>query len=226
MPVLKKTLEGKQFTQVKQKGKYLILSLSGTKKKLVMHFGLTGSVDYKNTHDNPPNYAQVSFFFSDGSALYWINKRKFGKIWLVDSVDELDSLKKLGPNPLKISLQEFKQLVNERKRKNIKSFLMDQTILAGIGNEYSDEILYQAKINPHATMHDLSPATVKKFYTTMQDVLTYAIHIQTSESQEFKSSYLQAHRHGDKKCPRHPKHTLKKEAIAGRTSYYCPKDQS
>jgi len=116
---------------------------------------------------------------------------------------------------------------------------MNQSIISGIGNEYSDEILFQAGIDPHHKIEDLSPAQLTKLYKKMQEVLKYAINLRTKnfkkigeilyfsnpDREKFKSSYLQAHRHTDKKCPKNASHKLKKVTIAGRSTYYCPKDQ-
>ena len=116
---------------------------------------------------------------------------------------------------------------------------MDQSIISGIGNEYSDEILFQSGIDPHHTVKDLSSAQLKKIYLQMKKVLKYAIALRkknvTKLSQGrmfsahdnilFKSSYLQAHRHTDMLCPKDKTHKLKKVIIGGRSSYYCPKDQ-
>jgi len=234
----KKTLKNKKIKSPKRKGKYLVIPLSDSKNKIIMHFGLTGSLKYTDDRDEKVKYAQVSFIFSDGSVLHWINKRKFGNMWLIEDVSELNNLKKLGKNPLKISQKEFTKLLEDHSRKNIKSFLMDQEILAGIGNEYSDEILFQAGIDPRRKAHDLSDNEIKTLYKKMQDILNYAINVRVKniknmdkkdyfspEDTDFKSSYLQAHRHSDKKCPKNKNHSLKKEKIAGRSSYFCPKDQ-
>ena len=115
---------------------------------------------------------------------------------------------------------------------------MDQSLIAGIGNEYSDEILFQAGIDPHLVLKALSRAQITKMYTQIKKVLKYAIavridgikkHTRYGSSadfhQMFKKSYLQSHRHIDMICPKNKNHTLKKATIAGRTSYYCPHDQ-
>jgi formamidopyrimidine-DNA glycosylase len=116
---------------------------------------------------------------------------------------------------------------------------MDQSAIAGIGNEYSDEILFQAGIDPHHRIGDLSKAMISKLYKKINSVLKYSTKIQihairvangkpffTKSNRElFPPSYLQAHRHIDKKCPKNKNHLLKKTTIAGRSSYYCPKDQ-
>jgi formamidopyrimidine-DNA glycosylase len=154
-------------------------------------------------------------------------------------LDVIKELKNLGPDALKITRQQFDALAEKNKAKNIKAFLMDQSIIAGIGNEYSDEILFQVGIDPHHTVKDLSKATLTKLYKNMLSVLKYAIQVRIKHmdamgrqffSKEdrglFKSTYLQAHRHIDMICPKNKKHKLKRVTIAGRTTFYCPEDQT
>ncbi|CAN5171336.1 bifunctional DNA-formamidopyrimidine glycosylase/DNA-(apurinic or apyrimidinic site) lyase [soil metagenome] len=236
-PSFKKNPIGEKFTQVQRKGKYLIITVSSG-QKLIMHFGLTGYLIFADS-DTEIKFSCVEFMFKKDEALHWCNIRKFGKIWLVKSADEIRGIKELGPDPLKLSVSAFLKLMHDSAKKNIKSFLMDQKIIAGIGNEYSDEILYHAGIDPRHTIKDLSSGSIKKIYNAMQKVLKFAIKLRTkrinlvskerlfseTDNQQFPSSYLQAHRHTDGKCPKNPKHDLKKMTIGGRSAYYCPFDQ-
>jgi len=233
----KKLLKGNSFSSVKRMGKYLVIPLKDSNQKLVMHFGLTGTLYYAKKGDKP-NYSFVRFIFGP-DALSWISKRKFGGIWLVTDINTIKGLKNIGPDPLTLSEDRFLAIAKQHARKNIKSFLMDQDIISGIGNEYSDEILYQAGIDPHHKVSDLTELQKKKIYSVMNTVLDYAIKLRKKhakdingqdffsgvESDHFKSSYLQAHRHGDGRCPKNKNHMLRKAKIAGRTTYYCPAEQ-
>ncbi|HRN78274.1 MAG TPA: DNA-formamidopyrimidine glycosylase family protein [Candidatus Dependentiae bacterium] len=235
----KKTLVGKAFTSVESDGKYLIIHASGTIKKVVMHFGLTGTLFYIKNIAQKVKYSQVSFIFGK-QVLHWIDRRKFGKIWFVEDVQSIPALRTLGPNPLKISQKQFLDIIENHATKNIKILLMDQKIIAGIGNEYSDEILFQAGVDPHHKARDLTVSTIKKIYTKMETVLRYAIKLRKKQvnkldgndffapeyRKEFKNSYLIAHRHMDNLCPKNKNHKLKKVTIGGRSAYYCPKDQT
>jgi formamidopyrimidine-DNA glycosylase len=235
----KNTLIDKKFKSAERKGKYLIINLTHSQKKLVMHFGLTGSLAYKKSADIPVKFSKVTFIFADNSALHWINKRKFGKVWLIGSLDQIEGLARLGPDATKISEKQFEKLLKNSAQQNIKALLMDQEKISGIGNEYSDEILYQAGIDPHHKAGDLSESKIKKMYKKMNEVLDYStklreknlkdldqtVYFSDVDRKSFKSSYLQAHRHIDDKCPKNNNHKLKTAKIAGRTSYYCPKEQ-
>lgn len=233
----KKNLVGKKFTKVERKGKYLILSVSSG-QQLIMHFGLTG-YPYIGACDQKIRFACVEFEFTKNECLYWCDIRKFGKLYLVQSADQIKGIHDLGPGALTIVASEFLAIARENAKKNVKAFLMDQSIIAGIGNEYSDEILFQAGIDPHHKIKDLSETQLKKMYQSMRKVLLFAIKVRlkqisslkkqqtfsTEDNESFPQAYLQAHRHYDRLCPHNPKHKLKKVTIAGRSAYYCPIDQ-
>lgn len=232
--MFKKNLLNCSFSQVERRGKYLVISLS-TKKVLVMHFGLTGFVVLTKP-DQEVRFSCVNFSFSNKEILHWADIRKFGRLYLVDDADQIEGIKDLGIDALALTFKEFQGLVEQQEQKNVKAFLMDQTIIAGIGNEYSDEILFQAGVDPHHALKDLSSVAIKKIFDQIKNVLKYAINVRQKDISKgeqvrmqdvegFKSSYLQAHRHTDGKCPNNSTHTLKKATIAGRTSYYCPQDQ-
>lgn len=234
----KKALIDHTFTKAERWGKYAILTVSGSHKKLVMHFGMNGSVTYAEEGEKPARYAKVTFTFANGCVLYWIDIRKFGGVWLVDDLANMSNLSKLGPDVTKLTYKEFKELALASPRRNIKAFLLSQEKFAGIGNEYADEILFQARINPYSIMEQLSAPQLKKIYTVMQGIIKYAIKVRVAQirckkekdtsmcdAAHFADTYLQAHRHKDKVCPKNNKHKLKKATIAGRTTYYCPVDQ-
>lgn len=238
LTALKKNLQGDIFVKTSRMGKFLIISLQKSPKKLVMHFGLTGSLVYTKEPEKI-RFSVVQFIFKDHSVLHFTSVRKFEKIWLVDDVTKIHEIKDLGPDALEVTQKDFFDLLEKNKSKNIKAFFMDQSIIAGIGNEYSDEILFQAGVDPHHKIRDLSVAVRKKIYTTMRAVLKYAIQVRIKNIKNmseygfftqhdrgvFKKSYLQAHRHIDMICPKNKNHRLKTATIAGRTTYYCPVDQ-
>ncbi|MEX0940408.1 MAG: DNA-formamidopyrimidine glycosylase family protein [Candidatus Babeliales bacterium] len=221
----KKHVIDNAFEDAIQRGKYTIISLKKKKNFLIMHFGMTGSVHYIKS-DTPKEgndkYTKVIFKFSNDYELRWINKRKFGALFLVKNLDEIKALKTLGPDPLSLTESKFLKIMNDHERQNIKSFLMDQKNIAGIGNEYSDEILYQAKINPHKSVQDLNTTTRKKLFKTIKDVLKEAIDIRMHDKKFDPKKWLIVHRKKNGHCPKNSNHKLKNETIAGRSSYWCP----
>lgn len=237
-PTFKKELIGHTFDATERRGKYLLIYTSD--RILVMHFALTGFLVYtKNSNENV-RFTRVKFIFKDNSVLHWISIRQFEKIWLVKDINDIKGLSTLGADALTITKKEFLALMQKYATKNVKAFFMDQTILAGIGNEYSDELLFQASVDPHHKIIDLSTAKCTQLYTQMRKILKYAIALRIkdikkmpeqnflsrADRETFKSSYLQAHRHTDMLCPKNKNHKLKKVTIAGRSTYYCPKDQN
>jgi formamidopyrimidine-DNA glycosylase len=236
-PQFKKELIGHSFAAVQREGKYLVISISSSDETLIMHFGLTGFLIYSKKKDEQVRFSAVQFIFKDGSVLHWCSVRKFGKLYLVEHIDQIKELSHLGPNPLNLSKKEFIHLMEENKKKNIKAFLLDQSIISGIGNEYSDEILFQSGIAPMHKIQDLSAPELTEIYKEMHKILKFAVKLRTKKSNLgkrffsdqdngiFPSSYLITHRHSDMLCPKNKNHHLKKVTIAGRSAYYCPKDQ-
>ena len=234
----KKTLIDNKFTHIERKGKFLIIKLAKPDKYLVMHFGLTGSV-HCTKEDEKVRFSAVRFIFKNHTELHFKSIRKFEKIWLVSDPDKIKTLRTMGPDALALTQKEFKTILAKNSSKNIKAALMDQAKIAGIGNEYADEILFQAHIDPHHSIKQLSAVQLGAIYRHMKSVLRYAMSVQKKaikrasvgelfskeDRKMFKFSYLQAHRHIDMICPKNRKHRLKTATIAGRTTYYCPIDQ-
>lgn len=229
------------FTKVTRHGKYLVISLTPSDQRVVLHFGMTGSVFYAPRDQDQKEkvrFSAVQITFADGSSIHYKSVRTFEKLWLCDKNSLPAGIANLGPDALQLSFTDFKAILTTRGTRNIKALLMDQHVIAGIGNEYSDEILFQAGINPNHTAKDLSPTQVKKLYTQMHKVLTFTVKLMkknllthktdilTQQNKTtFPATYLQAHRHRDMICPKNKQHHLKKATIAGRTSYYCPHHQ-
>lgn len=227
---LRELLQGKSFQKATRKGKFLIIPIAHDPHKLIIHFGMTGSLDYAkqdNLLSEDKKYGQVIFSFKNNHALVWINKRKFGKIYVVKNNNEVNTLKTMGPDALAITKQAFLKLLASKKTKNVKSFLMDQKDIAGIGNEYSNEILFQAGIAPTHSIKSLTASQQAKIYSTMKSVLKKAISLRKIPYKKYPRSWLLAHvkEIRDMKCPKNSKHSLKRKTIGGRTAIYCPIDQ-
>jgi len=223
---LKKSLIGNRFKMAVRRGKFLIAPLSNSSHYLVFHFGMTGSLAYgkqSKLSAREKKYAQFIITFANSDQLLWINIRKLGKIYFIASADEIGTLKKMGPDALTLTQSEFLHILAANERKNIKALLMDQSIIAGIGNEYSNEILFQAGIDPHHAVKDLDKKRQIHLYLVMQKVLKKAVSL-CGAFGKMPSTWLLAQKH--KVCPKNKKHMLKKATIAGRSAWYCPEDQS
>lgn len=206
-----------------RRGKFLIIETSNKPWKLVLHFGMTGFLKYiKSENAKPDPHAHLIIKFKNGYELRWINPRKIGQVRLVKDICKIPLIRDMGPEPFALEKEEFLDLLGEHEIKNIKSFFMDQTDIAGIGNEYSDEILFKAGVDPHRSIEDLSKEERESIYKVMQRTLKRAIKLRPPQSGLTKT-WLMSHR-DDLECPKGD-HDLKKEKIAGRSSVWCPTHQ-
>jgi formamidopyrimidine-DNA glycosylase len=218
----RETLRDKKFGWARRRGKFLIVRIPGCDEKLVFHFGMTGSLSYvKKKEKSDDKHSHLIFTFKNGDQLHWKNMRKFGKVHLVKDLKKIPLLKNMGPEPLGISQKNFMDLLERHKKRNVKSFLLNQRNIAGIGNIYSDEILFKARINPHKTIGQLKDRKKNALYDAMRRVLKRAIAIGVPWA-GFSSSWLLKNRKRGRNCPRNKNHRLKKEKIAGRSAVWCP----
>jgi formamidopyrimidine-DNA glycosylase len=112
----KKDLVKESFSKVERRGKYVIIHLSHLKKLLIMHFGMSGFLYYSKDAEEKVRFSRVAFIFTDHAVLHWLDIRKFGKVWLVDSIDKIKGLSQLGPEALKITKKQFEELSRILKR--------------------------------------------------------------------------------------------------------------
>jgi len=213
-------LKAKEFETVQRHGKYLFAKANDI--WLTLHFGMSGHLLYVHETDAPPPHDRVRFQFSDGSSLIFKCQRMFGRVSLTESIDQFLQQKHLGPDALEIDFDTFSNRLQNR-RGILKSTLMNQQILAGIGNLYADEILFQTGLHPTIKTNNLTEANFHAIYDSMMDILHVAI-VADADFEKYPSSFLLPHRSKDGKCPR-DQTPLKHLKIAGRTAYYCPKHQ-
>jgi formamidopyrimidine-DNA glycosylase len=174
-------LEGRKVAGVTRRGKYLVVRLDGT-DALVVHLGMSGQLlRVKSAREKAPKHTHVVITFTQGGHLRFVDPRTFGEMF-VTNFDELeqqiDELAHLGIDPLETALSWdlFGRLLAERKTR-LKTLLMDQKFLAGIGNLYSDEILFQAGLRWDRMSDSLSDQEVRRLYRaiveTLQDAVKY-----------------------------------------------------
>lgn len=218
---LSKTLQGEKFTNTRRHGKHLFLQISNG-QWLMMHFGMTGSLHYFKDMDDDPKHDRLLISFENGYHLAYDCQRLLGKISLTEDIDSFITDKNLGDDALAISWDSFKGSL-KKKRGSIKSALMDQKTLAGVGNIYVDEILFQVGIHPKTAVNSINEAYLEEVFESMRDVLSKAIDVQADPS-EFPPSFMTPHRRSDQQCPNGDE-KLKTVKISGRTTYFCPKHQ-
>ena len=217
------TVKGRRFRAVRRHGKYLFINLDNS-KWLTMHFGMSGSLHYFKSVDEAPEFDRLIFTFSDGYHLGYYSVRLLGRVDLVDNATQFIMSKNLDEDALdpKLTSKTFEELLSSAKG-TVKSFLMDQTVIGGIGNIYSDEILFQARLHPKRKVSGLDRNTMDRIYGKMRGVLMKAIEC-GADSDRLPRSYLIPHRQKGDHCPRcgGPITQIK---IGGRSSYICTQCQ-
>lgn len=192
---------------------------------ITMHFGMTGELEYYSPdRQERPRYARVIFSFEGGHRLAYISRRMLGRVGVADDMAGYIEAHDLGPDALAKDLDPKKFVERlQGHRGPIKSTLMNQQIIAGIGNEWGDEILYQAKLHPEAASDELDANRLKKLYRVMRRVLkTGARH--GGDAGKLPRRYLLVHR-DEGRCPACGART-EKVKVGGRSSYFCPKCQT
>ncbi len=220
---LRDRLAGASFEKSCRHGKYLFIETDGG-GHLVLHFGMTGFLKYFKDMEKEPDHARLLVAFSNGYHLAFDCQRMFGQVAWVDSMTDYIEEKGLGPDALSsdLSFTDFR----ERFFKSgamIKSALMNQSLIAGIGNIYSDEILFQAGIHPKTKPKGLDEDRLRKLYDTMRKVLETAIK-HRADPEAMPNHFMLPHRTKGEKCPGCGGE-IEKEKIASRTAYFCPKCQ-
>jgi len=243
-------LIGATIVGIKRRAKMLIIEFDSS-YSLLVHLKMTGQMVYnsKNTHFGaghpnesligqlPDKSTRVIFSFTDKSKLFFNDQRKFGWIKLYPSivVYSLDNVQKIGPEPLDsdFSWSILKERLLRRSKASIKPVLIDQSVIAGVGNIYADESLWGAKIHPSTRVTYLSDKDYKALHKSLIEVLTLSINKGGSTDRNFvnaegvRGSYLEfarVFRRNGLPCPRCG-HNIIKIKLAGRGTHFCPKCQ-
>ena len=245
----KKGIKGKKIKKIERRGKNILFQLSEN-KTLLIHQKISGHLLFgkwkkkKGSWQAPSgsladkinSFIRVIFIFQNNQMMALSDLRKFAKVELWDTTELLESeaFRKLGPEPLErnFTFKKFKQTLVNRKNK-IKQALMNQEIITGIGNIYSDEILFKAKISPLRRVNNLKEKELRKIYSAIKSVLKQAIKFKgdsfsdyrtiVGEKGEFQERTRVYQKTGER-CPR-CKTIIKRIKIGGRSSHFCPKCQ-
>lgn len=245
---VQKFLIGAKVVTVERRAKVLMIELS-SKYSLVIHLKMTGQLVFSAPggerfgagHPNksliselPDKSTRVTLTFTDGGKLFFNDQRKFGWVRLLPTAElpQIDFLQKLGPEPLSTNFtwKSMCERLARRSNTNIKAALLDQTVIAGIGNIYADESLWGAKIYPSTLVKNLSDAKIKKLYESLMAVLKLSIEKGGSTDKNYvnaegkRGSYLtfaNVFRREGKPCPRCGT-TIIKLKVAGRGTHICP----
>ncbi|MGM0587168.1 MAG: Fpg/Nei family DNA glycosylase [Bacteroidota bacterium] len=214
-----KALEGDSFVSTSRHGKYLFIETEQG-HTVLMHFGMTAHPVFYESADTEPDYPRLIFHFDDDGHLAFDCRRMLGKLSLVDSKDALIEEKKLGIDAMDPALDKtaFVELIRS-SRGYIKTSLMKQELMAGIGNEMADEMVYQAGLHPKSKVGKLSDQDIEHLYDQMHQVCEVRIQTKTDPAL-LPDDYLLKHRSDGETCPKCGGE-IKQVKISGRSSYVC-----
>lgn len=223
----KRRVVGRRILSSRRHGKHLLAALDHN-EWITLHFGMTGALVACAAEGAPPPYTRLRLDLSGGTSLCYTDPRRLGHVGLAEDAERFIATEKLGPDALdpKLTLARFRAII-AAARGSAKSVLMDQRRVAGVGNTYADEILFQARLHPELPIRRLDEAAVARLHRAMRRVLKEAI-ARGAGSEHFAdrlpASYLLRHRHPGGRCPRcgGPIATLR---LGGRTTHYCPRCQ-
>jgi len=240
-------LIGATVRSVKRRAKVLMIELTND-YSLVIHLKMTGQLVFVSSdtrfgagHPNdslvqalPDRSTRVTFSFVDGSQLFFNDQRKFGWVRLMPTTEvmNIDFMRRVGPEPLaaEFTTEQFAVRLQRRKNTSIKAALLDQSVIAGVGNIYADESLWGAKIHPASRVRDVPNRQLDTLFTELQYVLNLAIQQGGSSNHSYvnaegkKGSYMhfaRVFRREGLACPRCGT-IIEKLRVAGRGTHVCP----
>jgi formamidopyrimidine-DNA glycosylase len=243
----RKELIGRQILDIKRRAKNILFFLD-KEKVLLVHQKLTGHLLYgkwkkKNKEweaeiegplkSDPQNrFIHFILFLSNGWQIALSDVRKFAKIELLDKEELEKELAQLGPEPLddSFTFEKFKEAILKKKKGKIKQVLMDQRVIAGIGNIYSDEALWIAKISPFRKVSDIKEEELKELYLAIKKVLKIGVQLHGESISDFRridgsrgefDEWRKVYRKEGEKCERCEGKIVAKK-IGQRTAHFCP----
>jgi formamidopyrimidine-DNA glycosylase len=230
-------LAGSRVTRVDRRGKYLLLYLDNG-NVLVVHLGMSGQLIRAKASAPFENHTHVVLHFATGGHLRYIDPRSFGEMFVTEPRDlgEVKELQNLGIDPLEQALtwQWFSNTLAERKVK-MKALLMDQKFICGLGNIYSDEILFNAGIRFDRQSDTLSSQEVRRLYRAIQEILQDAIRFRgtSADDEQYRDIfgkvgeyqiYLRVYQREGQSC-RRCRTPIQRTRWSNRSTYYCPQCQ-
>lgn len=249
--VFESFVKGERFAEVRRRAKNILIYLTHG-KMLLAHLKMTGHLLVgkwkiegkkvvplwpKAVVEDPYNkYIHLIFYLDNGQMLGFSDLRKFAKIiaGTKEVIENLPELVRLGPEPLEASfkVEKFIKLMREERRK-IKQVLMDPEVIAGIGNIYSDDILWKSKIHPFKPANKLKVEELKKLYKAIREVLAKAVRLRGTSTSDFRDTageeggyteHRNVYGRESEPCPRCGTAIARKK-IGGRSAHFCPKCQ-
>ena len=234
---LEMQLPGSRVSGVRRHGKFIVVDLEAENGRahesaLLIHLGMTGQLVTCPPETRVLPHTHVFFGLDDGRELRYTDIRRFGQMRMLGNGERESVLGVLGLDPLEASEEDFRARIRARNA-HIKALLLDQRVLRGMGNIYTDESLWRARIHPRRRGARLTDEELRKLYRAVQQILNEAIRLGGSsisdyvgadgEPGEFQIRHRAYGREG-KKCSRCGK-AIRRIIVAGRSSYFCPECQ-
>jgi formamidopyrimidine-DNA glycosylase len=216
---IQRALQGGRFTATRRHGKWLFLRTEGG-RWVVLHFGMTGRLQSFRASEKEPRFVRLCFEFSRGPRLAFTDPRKFGWVGMAPDVDLFLEERGWGPDPTMpgFDRRAFRKTLAGRTGL-LKGVLLNQRVIAGIGNLYADEMLFQAGLHPETRVAGLRTATMDKLYDAMMAAFEASLAVGTRYG-EMPASFLLRHRNDTGICPKCGK-ALASMKVSGRTTLYC-----
>jgi formamidopyrimidine-DNA glycosylase len=229
-----RALRGKTVRRVRRRGKLILVDCEGG-RTIVFHLKMTGQFLFSPVSVKPDKHTHAVFIFkNEPRRLLFRDVRKFGFMSLrrTDGLSRGSPLAALGPEPLKVSLPELGAILAGRSVR-LKSLLLDQSALAGIGNIYADEILFESRLHPLRRASDLNPVEVRCLWTAIRSVLRKAVRLGGSTIRDFADCdgiegefqlEFKAYGRTGEPCPRCGR-PIERLRLGQRSSHFCPRCQ-
>ncbi len=229
------SLRGRTFGAAERRGKFLILPLDNG-DRLFVHLRMTGEVLVVPPDYEPSKHTHVILTLSDGSRVFYTDMRRFGRMWYVRADEDaaVTGVTRLGPEPADDCLTaKYLRGKLSRRHMTIKEALLDQSVVAGIGNIYSDEVLFEARVYPETPCASLTAPAWRRIAAAIPMVVARAVEENATTPEDYlagggreyrNTPFLKVYGHAGKPCPVCGR-TLQKIVIAARSSVFCPKCQ-
>ena len=214
---LRARLEGETLRATTRRGKHLFVPVDDA--VLELHFGMTGYALARGGGDPVPRHTRVTLCFEDGGALDFVDQRKLGTVTVVDDVDARIEELGLGPDALGVGLPVLREVLADSSG-GLKAVLMDQARLAGVGNIYSDEVLFHARLDPRLPASCLTRPGLLRLHRQLERVLRRAIEAHVRVEAMPRGWLIHAREDGAE-CPR-GRGSVRRISAAGRHAFWCP----
>lgn len=232
-------LAGAEVADINRRGKYLLFDIvrSGQRFILVAHMRMTGKLLFDRAVRPVAKHEHLRFLFADGSQLAFEDVRRFGRLWLVkpENLSTVSGLNSLALEPLdaEFTVEYLEEKLRRKQKSNAKGTLLDQHIVAGLGNIYVDEVLFAAGVHPERKVAALTHEEICSLVAAMKHILAVAIENRGTTFRDYvdgnnekgdMQNFLQVFLKEGEPCPKCGA-IIKRIKVAGRSSYFCPECQ-